>query len=100
MFMRGELVAYATLALSQTNIPKCFNYVYLGRKINTVNDLALELRSDHLRFADDVVLISRNISQAERMLDDFDKACGKIGIPVNLTQTMLMKNGLPGPTFY
>uniref|UniRef100_A0A0K0CVT1 Protein-tyrosine-phosphatase n=1 Tax=Angiostrongylus cantonensis TaxID=6313 RepID=A0A0K0CVT1_ANGCA len=33
----------------------------------------------HLRFADDIVLITSNISQAERMLTDFDKACGKIG---------------------
>uniref|UniRef100_A0A0K0D3P9 Reverse transcriptase domain-containing protein n=1 Tax=Angiostrongylus cantonensis TaxID=6313 RepID=A0A0K0D3P9_ANGCA len=34
----------------------------------------------HLRFADDIVLTSPDISQAERMLADFDKACGKIGL--------------------
>ncbi|VDM60643.1 unnamed protein product [Angiostrongylus costaricensis] len=28
------------------------------------------------------------------MLDDFGKDCGKIGIPLNLTKTMFMKNGL------
>ena len=28
----------------------------------------------HLRFADDIVLITPDISQAERMLADFDKA--------------------------
>uniref|UniRef100_A0A0K0DMG5 Reverse transcriptase domain-containing protein n=1 Tax=Angiostrongylus cantonensis TaxID=6313 RepID=A0A0K0DMG5_ANGCA len=33
----------------------------------------------HLRFVDDIVLITPDISQAERMLADFDKACGKIG---------------------
>ncbi|VDM57557.1 unnamed protein product [Angiostrongylus costaricensis] len=48
----------------------------------------------HLRFADDIVLITPNISQAERILDDFDKACGKIGLRLNLTKTMFMKNGL------
>ncbi|VDM57576.1 unnamed protein product [Angiostrongylus costaricensis] len=48
----------------------------------------------HLRFADDIVLITPNISQAERMLDDFDKSCGKIGLRLNLTKTMFMKNGL------
>ncbi|VDM55006.1 unnamed protein product [Angiostrongylus costaricensis] len=48
----------------------------------------------HLRFADDVVLITPNISQAERMLDDFGKACGKIGFRLNLAKTMFMKNGL------
>ncbi|VDM61039.1 unnamed protein product [Angiostrongylus costaricensis] len=34
----------------------------------------------HLRFPDNIVVIIPNISQAERMLDDFDKACGKIGL--------------------
>ncbi|KAE9413052.1 hypothetical protein Angca_010089, partial [Angiostrongylus cantonensis] len=48
----------------------------------------------HLRFADDYVLITPDISQAERTLADFDKACGKIGLPLNLKKTMFMKNGL------
>uniref|UniRef100_A0A0K0D081 Reverse transcriptase domain-containing protein n=1 Tax=Angiostrongylus cantonensis TaxID=6313 RepID=A0A0K0D081_ANGCA len=48
----------------------------------------------HLRFADDTVLISPDISHAERMLADFDKACGKIGLRLNLKKTMFMENGL------
>ncbi|KAE9419500.1 hypothetical protein Angca_004322, partial [Angiostrongylus cantonensis] len=47
-----------------------------------------------LPFADDFVLITPNNSQAERMLADFDKACGKIGLRLNLKKTMFMKNGL------
>ncbi|KAE9420151.1 hypothetical protein Angca_008919, partial [Angiostrongylus cantonensis] len=47
-----------------------------------------------LRSADDIVLMAPNISQAERMLADFDKACGKIGLRLNLKKTMFMKNGL------
>ncbi|WKX94700.1 hypothetical protein Q1695_011738 [Nippostrongylus brasiliensis] len=47
----------------------------------------------HLRFADDIVLITPSITQAERMLADFDHACGKIGLQLNLTKTMFMKNG-------
>uniref|UniRef100_A0A0K0D217 Reverse transcriptase domain-containing protein n=1 Tax=Angiostrongylus cantonensis TaxID=6313 RepID=A0A0K0D217_ANGCA len=47
----------------------------------------------HLRFADDIVLITPDISQAERMLADLDKACGKIGLRLNLKKTMFMKNG-------
>ncbi|EYC41553.1 hypothetical protein Y032_0564g3526 [Ancylostoma ceylanicum] len=46
----------------------------------------------HLRFADDIVLITPSISQAERMLADFDDACGKIGLQLNLTKTMFMRN--------
>uniref|UniRef100_A0A7I4Y7U3 Reverse transcriptase domain-containing protein n=1 Tax=Haemonchus contortus TaxID=6289 RepID=A0A7I4Y7U3_HAECO len=48
----------------------------------------------HLRFADDIVLITPNIEQEERMLAEFDSACGKIGLRLNLTKTMFMKNGL------
>ncbi|VDM55273.1 unnamed protein product [Angiostrongylus costaricensis] len=48
----------------------------------------------HLRFADDIVLVTPNISQAERILKDFDKECGKIGLRLNLTKTMFMVNGL------
>ncbi|KAE9418423.1 hypothetical protein Angca_009601, partial [Angiostrongylus cantonensis] len=47
-----------------------------------------------LRFADDVVLITPDIRQAEHKLADFDKACGKIGLRLNLKKTMFMKNGL------
>uniref|UniRef100_W6NEW2 RNA-directed DNA polymerase (Reverse transcriptase) domain containing protein n=1 Tax=Haemonchus contortus TaxID=6289 RepID=W6NEW2_HAECO len=48
----------------------------------------------HLRFADDIVLITPNIEQAERMLAEFDNACGKIGLRLNLTKTMFMKKRL------
>ncbi|VDM58485.1 unnamed protein product [Angiostrongylus costaricensis] len=48
----------------------------------------------HLRFAYNIVLMTSNISQAGRVFDDFDKVCGKIGLRLNLTETMFMKNGL------
>uniref|UniRef100_A0A7I4Y976 Reverse transcriptase domain-containing protein n=1 Tax=Haemonchus contortus TaxID=6289 RepID=A0A7I4Y976_HAECO len=41
-----------------------------------------------------IVLITPNIEQAERMLSEFDNACGKVGLRLNLTKTMFMKNGL------
>ena len=50
-------------------------------------------RLSHLRFADDIVLITPTISEAEQMLADFEDACGKIGLQLNLTKTMFMKNG-------
>ncbi|EYB81884.1 hypothetical protein Y032_0372g157 [Ancylostoma ceylanicum] len=46
-----------------------------------------------LRFADGIVLITPDISQAERMLADFDDACGKIDLQLNLTKMMFMRNG-------
>ncbi|KAE9421827.1 hypothetical protein Angca_003075, partial [Angiostrongylus cantonensis] len=47
-----------------------------------------------LPFADDIILIKPSISRAERMPADFDKACRKIGLRLNLTKTMFMENGL------
>ena len=57
----------------------------------------------HLRFADDIVIITSNISQAERMLANFDKscgsnaaedeACGEVGLRLNHKKTMFMENG-------
>uniref|UniRef100_A0A7I4Z4F7 Reverse transcriptase domain-containing protein n=1 Tax=Haemonchus contortus TaxID=6289 RepID=A0A7I4Z4F7_HAECO len=48
----------------------------------------------HFRFADDIVLITPNIEQAERMLAEFDSACGKTGSRLKLPTTIFMKNGL------
>ncbi|VDO43316.1 unnamed protein product, partial [Heligmosomoides polygyrus] len=47
----------------------------------------------HLRLADDIVLISLSIRQTERMLDNFDRVCGNVGLQLNLTKTMFMRNG-------
>ncbi|VDM54523.1 unnamed protein product [Angiostrongylus costaricensis] len=47
-------------------------------------------RLHHLRFADDIVFITPNISQAKRKFDDFDKPCGKIGLRLNLTKALSM----------
>ncbi|VDP55172.1 unnamed protein product [Heligmosomoides polygyrus] len=47
----------------------------------------------HLRFSDDIVLITPSISQAERMLAVIDRVCGNVGLQLNLTKTMFMRNG-------
>ncbi|KAK6742998.1 hypothetical protein RB195_010333 [Necator americanus] len=47
----------------------------------------------HLRFADGIVLVTPSISQAERMLTEFDETCGCIGLQLNLQKTMFMRNG-------
>ncbi|KAK6761132.1 hypothetical protein RB195_022266 [Necator americanus] len=46
----------------------------------------------HLHFADDIVLMTPTISQAERMLTVF-QTCGCIGLQLNLQKTMFMRNG-------
>ena len=49
---------------------------------------------NHQYFADDIILITPNISQAAQMLPDFYLECGKVGLQLNLTKTMFMKNEL------
>nr|CDJ81426.1 reverse transcriptase [Haemonchus contortus] len=61
-------------------------------------DLGVKVDGRHLvhylLFEGNIVLITTNIEQAERMLAEFDTACGRIGLRLNLTNTMFMKNGL------
>uniref|UniRef100_A0A0K0CWT4 Reverse transcriptase domain-containing protein n=1 Tax=Angiostrongylus cantonensis TaxID=6313 RepID=A0A0K0CWT4_ANGCA len=78
--------------------PKIFTTT-LQNVIRTLEWDNMEVKIDgrqkhHLRFADDIALITPDISQAERMLADFDKGCGKISLRLNLKKTMFMKNGL------
>ncbi|KAK6735154.1 hypothetical protein RB195_018377 [Necator americanus] len=47
----------------------------------------------HFRFADDIVLTTPSISQAERMLTEFNETCGYIALQLNLQNTMFMCNG-------
>ncbi|KAK6755664.1 hypothetical protein RB195_014192 [Necator americanus] len=48
----------------------------------------------HLRFADNIVLITSSINGADRMLVDlYVETCGKIGLQLNLQKTMFMRNG-------
>ncbi|KAK6764971.1 hypothetical protein RB195_025054 [Necator americanus] len=44
-------------------------------------------------FADDIVVITPSISQAERMLTEFDETRGCIDLQLNLQKTMFMRNG-------
>uniref|UniRef100_A0A0K0D5D3 Reverse transcriptase n=1 Tax=Angiostrongylus cantonensis TaxID=6313 RepID=A0A0K0D5D3_ANGCA len=43
MFMHNGLVSFVPFTINGTNIFECSSYVYLGRKINVMNDLAPEL---------------------------------------------------------
>uniref|UniRef100_A0A0K0CZR5 Reverse transcriptase domain-containing protein n=1 Tax=Angiostrongylus cantonensis TaxID=6313 RepID=A0A0K0CZR5_ANGCA len=54
----------------------------------------------HLPFARDIVLITPDICQEERMLAGFDKACGNIGLRLHLTETMFIKNRLVSLTSF
>uniref|UniRef100_A0A7I4XRF4 Reverse transcriptase domain-containing protein n=1 Tax=Haemonchus contortus TaxID=6289 RepID=A0A7I4XRF4_HAECO len=84
---QGDTISSKLFSAALENITRHLEWEDLGVKIDGCF-------LHHLRFADDIVLITSNIEQAERMLAEFDSACGKIGLRLNLTKTMLMRNGL------
>uniref|UniRef100_A0A0K0DI56 Reverse transcriptase domain-containing protein n=1 Tax=Angiostrongylus cantonensis TaxID=6313 RepID=A0A0K0DI56_ANGCA len=84
---QGDTISSELLTVTLQNIMRTLEWDNLGVKIDG-------RQLNHLRFGYDIVLITLDISQAERILADFDKACGKIGLRLNLTETMFMKNGL------
>ncbi|KAE9413291.1 hypothetical protein Angca_003708, partial [Angiostrongylus cantonensis] len=83
---QGDTISPKLLTATLQNVMLTLEWDGMGKKIDG-------RQIHYLRFADDIVLITPDIDQAERMLADFDKACGKIGLRLNLKKTMFMKNG-------
>lgn len=46
----------------------------------------------HLRFADDLVLLSETSSQLQSLIDSLNTASKQVGLEMNLTKTMIMTN--------
>ncbi|KAE9412491.1 hypothetical protein Angca_007133, partial [Angiostrongylus cantonensis] len=84
---QGDTISPKLFTATLQNVMRTLEWDNMGVKID-------DRQIHYLRFADDIVLITPDISQAEGMLADFDKACGKIGLRLNLKKTMFMKNGL------
>ena len=84
---QGDTISPKLFSAALENVMRQLEWEDMGVKVDG-------RQLHHLRFADDIVLITPNIEQAERMLADFDCACGKVGLQLNLTKTMFMRNGL------
>lgn len=48
----------------------------------------------HLRFADDLVLLSESSKQLQTMLDAPNAASKRVGLEMNLSKTMVMSNSI------
>ncbi|KAE9416752.1 hypothetical protein Angca_008404, partial [Angiostrongylus cantonensis] len=84
---QGDTISPQLFTATLQNVMRTLEWNNMGVKIGG-------RQIHHFHFADDIVLITPGISQAERMLADFHKACGKNGLRLNLKKTMFMKNGL------
>uniref|UniRef100_A0A0K0DDA0 Reverse transcriptase domain-containing protein n=1 Tax=Angiostrongylus cantonensis TaxID=6313 RepID=A0A0K0DDA0_ANGCA len=84
---QGDTISLKLFTAAFQNVRQILEWDNMGVKIDG-------RQSHHLRFHDDIVLITQNISQAERKLADFHKGCGKNGLRLYLTKTMFMKNEL------
>lgn len=47
---------------------------------------------NNLRFADDIVLISENKDEVQKMLEELTKACRRVGLVINASKTKYMSN--------
>uniref|UniRef100_A0A0K0DHY4 Reverse transcriptase domain-containing protein n=1 Tax=Angiostrongylus cantonensis TaxID=6313 RepID=A0A0K0DHY4_ANGCA len=84
---QGDAISPKSFTATLQNVMRTLEWDNMGVKIDG-------RQLHHLRFADDIIPITPNISQSERTLADFDKACGRIDLRLNPTTTMFMRNGL------
>ncbi|KAE9416009.1 hypothetical protein Angca_006136, partial [Angiostrongylus cantonensis] len=82
---QGCIISTKLFTATLQNVMRTLEWDNMGVKIDG-------RQLHHFRFADDIVLKTANISQA--VLVDFDKACRKVGLRLNLTKPMFIKNGL------
>lgn len=52
-------------------------------------------RLNHLRFADDIVLISDNLKEAQELLTTLNSVSSEVGLKINLAKTQYMTNLVP-----
>ncbi|KAE9420455.1 hypothetical protein Angca_007363, partial [Angiostrongylus cantonensis] len=83
---QGDTISPKLFTATLQNVMRTLEWDNMGVKIDG-------RQIHHLRFADDIVLITLDISQAERMLAGFDIAWRKTDLRLNLKKTMFKKNG-------
>uniref|UniRef100_A0A0K0DHQ8 Reverse transcriptase domain-containing protein n=1 Tax=Angiostrongylus cantonensis TaxID=6313 RepID=A0A0K0DHQ8_ANGCA len=84
---QGDTISPKLFTTTLQNVMRTLEWDNMGVKVDG-------RQIHHLRFTDDIILVTPDIGQAERMLADFDKACGKIGHRLNLKKSMFMKIGM------
>ena len=80
----------------ETISPKLFTAVLEGilKNLNW-EDKGINMngrRLTHLRFADDIIVISSNQQYVQEMMADLNRAIKKVGLKMNLSKTKIMCN--------
>ncbi|VDP39176.1 unnamed protein product [Heligmosomoides polygyrus] len=83
---RGDTISQKLFSATLENVMRELEWEDMGVKVDC-------RKLHHPRFADDIVLITPSISQAERMLVEFGRVCGNAGLQLNLKRTMFVRNG-------
>uniref|UniRef100_A0A914UNI2 Reverse transcriptase domain-containing protein n=1 Tax=Plectus sambesii TaxID=2011161 RepID=A0A914UNI2_9BILA len=75
--------------------PKLFNASLeeIFRKLNWSSSININgERLNHLRFADNIVIVGEAIEEVEKMLRELDRESAKVGLRMNRSKTKWMKN--------
>jgi hypothetical protein len=88
---QGDTISPKLFTLALENVFKKLNWVEKGLKIDGVY-------LNHLRFADDIVLISTDIHELKSMLQDLNHKSNQIGLKMNLDKTKILSNSLENIT--
>lgn len=82
---QGDTISPKLFTLALENVFKRLNWEGKGLKIDGTF-------LNHLRFADDIVLISTDIGELNAMMHDLNEKSKEIGLKMNLSKTKVMTN--------
>lgn len=80
---QGDTISPKLFTLALEDVFKTLHWDNKGIKING-------LYLNHLRFADDIVLISENLDELESMIQELKTASAKIGLEMNINKTKIL----------
>ncbi|KAK6764118.1 hypothetical protein RB195_024442 [Necator americanus] len=83
---QGDAISPKIFSATLENVMRGLEYDDMGVKVDGRH-------LHHLRFADDIVLTTSSINQAERVLAEFYETSKKIGLQLNLDKTVFVRNG-------
>lgn len=82
---QGDTISPKLFTLALEGVFKCLNWDHMGINVDGV-------QLNHLRYADDIVLIAKDDNELKQMMHDLLVQSNKIGLKMNLNKTAVMSN--------